>query len=92
MLIGEYPTPQEIELAYRSLIIAMISTFILSIIIFKLVVRSDFYKSLVPIQSQLKNCVKRYFYISLIKANTLISYINPQINEYASLIVFLIDF
>ena len=32
----------------------MISTFILSIIIFKLVVRSDFYKSLVPIQSQLK--------------------------------------
>ena len=54
MLIGEYPTPQDIELAYRSLIITMISTFILSIIIFKLVVRSDFYKSLVPIQSQFK--------------------------------------
>ena len=54
MLIGEYPTPQDIELAYRSLIITMISTFILSIIIFKLVVRSDFYKSLIPIQSQLK--------------------------------------
>ena len=54
MLIGEYPTPQDIEIAYRSLIITIISTFILSIIIFKLIVRSDFYKSLVPIQSQFK--------------------------------------
>ena len=54
MLIGEYPSPREIELAYRSLILALMSTFILSIVIFKLLVRSDFYKSLVPIQSQLK--------------------------------------
>ena len=54
MLIGEYPTPQDIEIAYRSLIITMISTFILSIVIFKLVIRSDFYRSLIPIQSQLK--------------------------------------
>ena len=54
MLVGEYPSPREIELAYRSLILALMSTFILSIVIFKLLVRSDFYKSLVPIQSQLK--------------------------------------
>ena len=54
MLIGEYPTPREIEIAYRSLIITVCSTFILSIAIFKLIIRSEFYSTLIPMQSQLK--------------------------------------
>ena len=54
MLIGNYPTPDEIALAYRSLIIMMFTTMILSVIIFKIIVKSDFYKTLVPLESQFK--------------------------------------
>ena len=52
MLIGDYPTPKDIEMAYRSLSLSMLSGSILSIIFFKLFIRSDFYNKLVPMQSQ----------------------------------------
>ncbi len=52
MLIGDYPTPKDIEIAYRSLTISIVSGVILSMIFFKLLIRSDFYKKLIPIQSQ----------------------------------------
>jgi len=54
MLIGNYPTHNEIELAYRSLIIMIFTTGILSVLIFRMIVKSNFYNSLVPIQSQFK--------------------------------------
>ena len=54
MLIGNYPTQNEIEIAYRSLIIMIFTTGILSVLIFRMVVKSNFYNSLVPIQSQFK--------------------------------------
>ena len=52
MLIGDYPTPKDIEIAYRSLTISIVSGVVLSMIFFKLLIRSDFYKKLIPIQSQ----------------------------------------
>ena len=52
MLIGDYPTPKDIEIAYRSLTISIVSGVILSMIFFKLLIRSDIYKKLIPIQSQ----------------------------------------
>ena len=52
MLIGDYPTPKDIEIAYRSLIISVMTTLLLSIVIFKLLIRSNYYKKLIPIQSE----------------------------------------
>ena len=52
MLIGNYPTIQEIETAYRSLMISISITTILSFFIFKYFVNSKYYRQLVPISSQ----------------------------------------
>ena len=52
MLIGNYPTMRDIEIAYRSLMISIAITTILAIFIFKYFVNSKYYKQIVPILSQ----------------------------------------
>lgn len=55
MLIGNYPTVREIEIAYRSLMISITITTILAFFIFKYFVNSKYYKHLVPMESQSSN-------------------------------------
>ena len=52
MLIGEYPLPQDFNMAIRSMSYSFVLMLILGILIFRALTRSDYYKKLIPVEGQ----------------------------------------
>jgi membrane-bound serine protease (ClpP class) len=52
MLIGEYPLPEDFNLAIRSMSYSFVLMLILGTLIFRALTRSDYYKKLIPVEGQ----------------------------------------
>ena len=52
MLIGEYPLPEDFNMAIRSMSYSFVLMLILGTLIFRALTRSDYYKKLIPVEGQ----------------------------------------
>ena len=52
MLIGEYPLPEDFNMAIRSMSYSFVLMLILGTLIFRVLTRSDYYKKLIPVEGQ----------------------------------------
>ena len=52
MLIGDYPLPEDLNIAIRSMSYSIVLMIALGILIFKALTRSDYYKKFIPVEGQ----------------------------------------